>query len=643
MNNKMWNEVSLLRPKVQKAYILLSVLMLFSHIANASNTELDEEINDFLNYGMEVESAVVENGVATITTTGATYVLNTMSMDMYRRIDPKTNHIDPSNQGRGRKVAELIFSNDIGSLSIKMNNISRVIVESDKATFDFKSDSFFFITAKAPLSITHRNLIGIVLWNAPLDPVDRDLDRMWTDGYGGSLLAYLSETTKGQVVSEGENYAKVNLSVGDSTGHMVFPPKRFDFNRLYGRNARPFVNFMSGKKYRQSFLENINNFRTNLIRDGFSVIAIWNDIYDSTWEPEVLTGQSNILGYKITEPDYVENFVNIAHAYGFKVIAYCWRLQNGSSGTRERWIYPKGHAKAGQYQPVAVTLKWMREFQDRHNFDGWYFDGGVNCGQFGDLIEDYQFTRQLRTDVGDDGILFINEGSDTWEQKHDWTSWKANGLRAIMIDAYADYVLTGEGGPFSQVDDVHGKAFRFFVSCYGMSQAFASFKNASDGKAAISLGEKNRLLAENLNGCQRNYYYGWSPHFKPAYNVRKAEFASGYFNPDVDWPLDPDTGWFRKIRSVRVSNVTHNSARIDWVTNAASDSEVMFTSNGVWWGSKGPDGVVSDSKIVTSHSLLLTGLKPNTTYSFRIRSNNRQPNIKNKIIWGDVGNFTTLR
>jgi hypothetical protein len=599
-----------------------------------------EPLCEYLPYGMEVNSVSIASGVVTVITTGATYVLSTTGMDMYRRIDPNTNDIDTSNSGKGRWVAELDFSTDIGSLSIEAYDSNRAIIESTKATFDFQSDSFFFITAKSSFRVKHTSLITDAPWNAPLEVNDRDLDRMWTDGYGGSLLAHVSEDTNGLVYAEDVNYTDVNLSTGDQTAHMVFPPKLYDFNDLYGANSRPFVDFTYNKYFMDDLME--SGGMDTYINNGFGVFLLWNKIYGDDPNkcapyPEALDSDPNILGYSVAEPNYIKSFVSAAHANDFKVITY---LVNPSNPT---W----------NGQDIAVTLQFMREFQEEYDFDGWFFDNADT----GDLIDDYDFMRQVRTDIGDSNIIHHHDSVDVWSMTGGHYYTGRTGLRAIMIDAYVNYIFTGETGTIAEVDSPNDPYLRFYTSGYGMSQAYGNHIMLSSGKTAIVHAEKNRVMGQNLNGFQRVAEYlsnlSWLTTFKPAYDIRKTEYAdANTFDPDVDWPLDgnssdPNLSWFKTPTDVNVTDVNSNSATITWTTNAVSDSNVAYTSNGAWRDSydgvspNGPDGTVSDSNMVTSHSITLTGLDSSTPYEFRIRSNNGDANIPGEIIWGYVGDFTT--
>ena len=62
------------------------------------------------------------------------------------------------------------------------------------------------------------------------------------------------------------------------------------------------------------------------------------------------------------------------------------------------WKYPAEHPKAGQRQEISVTLEMMRQLQQEYGVDGWYLDNG-NAGE---VLDDYDYMRQIRTDVGED-------------------------------------------------------------------------------------------------------------------------------------------------------------------------------------------------------------------------------------------------
>lgn len=63
-----------------------------------------------------------------------------------------------------------------------------------------------------------------------------------------------------------------------------------------------------------------------------------------------------------------------------------------------------------------------------------------------------------------------------------------------------------------------------------------------------------------------------------------------------------------------VSGITQTAATVTWSTNPAGNSIVDYGLTGLY------GQTASDAAVVTSHSIFLTGLTPNTTYHYRVRT-----------------------
>jgi len=557
-------------------------------------------------FGMQVESASLSGGKVTVITTGAKYILSSSEMLLIRRIDPKTNSYSD------RQVARLIFENDLGPLSIENVNKRTAVVESPKARFDFNSDSLFFITAKSTLAYTHENQISNVPWAK-----GTELNRFWTDGYGGSLMAH----STGQVMpgSFGLDYSKAEIQPGGQTAHMVFPTKLFDFEGLYGQDARPFVHFTSANGLQTYIAKGFDS----LINAGFGVFVVWNSIYDCG-NPDVEASfpvrlADGRMGYKVHD-DYegiVREFISKAHQNGFKILFYC------THSSRREWVF----------QDRDVTINFLWELRREYGFDGWYFDNADS----GDFLQDYYFIRQMRSEMGDEGIIYHHDSVDVWGR---WT-----GLKAVMVDCYVNYTLTGETARerFAVIDDPNDPYLRYYSAGYGITQAYSSHKRLSKKNLAISEEEKTWVMAL-LNGCERNFTTPWRNYFKPHYDIRKQEYLSGNFNCDVKWPVDAVSGWFRTSLNVSLSQDTPSSVIIKWETDEPSDSFMIYTSNGVWWKPdlihypQGPDGSISDARLVKKHEIKIDALDPLRHYQFRIRSSNKKAGAE-EIIWGEIASL----
>ncbi|MEK7622171.1 MAG: dockerin type I domain-containing protein [Patescibacteria group bacterium] len=552
-------------------------------------------------FNMNIESVTQNGDTITVNTTGARYVLTSTGLEMWRRINPKTNSINP------RKVATLSFSSNLGPLSIEIANNSKAIIQSSLATFEFMSDSLFFITAKSPFTYTHTNLVANASWNK-----GTGRDRMWADGYGGSLHARVSG---GTTATNTADATTISMAANDVMAHMVFPPKTFDYESFYGTNAKPFIQYIFGEGSLSSYISNPNSL-VNLKNEGYGIFVLFHTLYanGSTGAPSLLP--SGNMGYVYNNESLVRQFVSAAHQNGFKVIGYSYGPAQTAYGG---WQYPAGHPLAGQLQDTDITLDWMKNLQIEFDLNGWYFDNA----EAGGFLDDYRFMRQIRTDVGDNGVIYHHETVDVWGQ------W--NGLRAVMVDAYVNYTLAGEWGLeppnlTAQIHDPNDPYFRFYSSGYGLSQSYGSHKRFSTMKLALSEGESARTAMENMVGMIDHSRYGsfWLNNIKPLYDVKKAAYLAGTLPTDVDWPVDPNTGWFRKTRNIRINYISGTSVNLTWQTSEPSTSEVAWSSNGVWWvlgfGPTGPDGRRTDNMLVTNHSVDISGLSLGVNYEFRIRS-----------------------
>ena len=534
-----------------------------------------DENNNSYNFApttMSLESVVGDENQQIVTTTGAVYTISHTSIEMVRRIDPKTNSYNP------RTVARITFSNDIGPLVDQTNDQPKAVIDSTLATIEVNADSYFFITAKGDFTYTFKNLVSDAQYNK-----GDSLDHIWTDGYGGSLHARIAPVESSPVSSSIDTDTNVvEMKNGYVMSQMVFPAKAFDFESLYGANARPFVNFI----YSPSSLATVSQNLAKYQNDGFGVFMLWpQNFYEWTEEsqkyhvPHVLN--SGVLGYTIdpSQETAVRDFVQLAHDNGFKVITYAYALGTSS------WDYPSGHPQAGQHQPNSTTLQWMRQFQTDYSFDGWYLDGGANTGS---LLENYNFIKQLRSDVGDQGIIYCHDSVDAWDNnsnRTDSTHLKYSGLRAIMLDDYVNYTLVGETGEIAQIESPSDEYLRYFSSGYGLSQSYGGNTQLTAGKSALPDSIIYRILSENLNGVVRTRTTNWLDYFKPSYDKRRAEYLSGNFNPDVNWPIAEDSSWIKSPQDLDiVMSSDLSSATLNWRTSEESGGDVVLSDNdnGLW-------------------------------------------------------------
>lgn len=120
---------------------------------------------------------------------------------------------------------------------------------------------------------------------------------------------------------------------------------------------------------------------------------------------------------------------------------------------------------------------------------------------------------------------------------------------------------------------------------------------------------------------------GWDASF--GYGLVDAENAAPPATPTPD--TNPPV-----ISNVAASEITDTSATIIWTTDEVSDSEVNY---GI---STALGTIVSDSALVTTHSITLTGLTPDTAYYFEVKSTDSSGNPATDNNNGAYYTFTTI-
>jgi uncharacterized repeat protein (TIGR02543 family) len=85
------------------------------------------------------------------------------------------------------------------------------------------------------------------------------------------------------------------------------------------------------------------------------------------------------------------------------------------------------------------------------------------------------------------------------------------------------------------------------------------------------------------------------------------------------------------LSNIQATGITINSSTISWTTDDSSNSTVYY-------GTVSPDLTKSDSNLVTSHTITLTGLSSNTTYYYQVKSCNNNGYCNTSSTY----NFTTL-
>ncbi len=152
-----------------------------------------------------------------------------------------------------------------------------------------------------------------------------------------------------------------------------------------------------------------------------------------------------------------------------------------------------------------------------------------------------------------------------------------------------------------------------------------------DGMSHTEFEDKLEIRYFNVNNQQwqtdgiTNIRINWN-NYTIMYDVSHfSRFAAFIESGDVSPPV---------ISDVEDTDITDTSALIKWNTDEPSDSMVDYgTETGVYTNS------VSDPALVTSHSIPLTGLTPETTYYYIVKSTDSSGNLAQS----EEHSFTTTK
>lgn len=104
-----------------------------------------------------------------------------------------------------------------------------------------------------------------------------------------------------------------------------------------------------------------------------------------------------------------------------------------------------------------------------------------------------------------------------------------------------------------------------------------------------------------------------------------------------EWTVDDDTE-APTISDIQVTNITTTKATISWATNEATTSNINYGLDTTYGSSAPPQDNTTENKVYTmGHSVVISGLNPETTYYFEI---NIQDSAGNKAVKGGQS-FTT--
>lgn len=131
---------------------------------------------------------------------------------------------------------------------------------------------------------------------------------------------------------------------------------------------------------------------------------------------------------------------------------------------------------------------------------------------------------------------------------------------------------------------------------------------STDGETFTSVGSTAGLSYVDNTPSSQAYFY--KVYTKDGANARSSGTNAVTITPTGKWTSAPSLS-----SGPEVSSITTKKATITWSTSRTADSKVQFGTDRGKFGEVEP----SNSSQVTAHSILLSGLNPDTTYYYKVK------------------------
>lgn len=447
-------------------------------------------------FGMEIVRAEVDTEGFVVESLGALYELRGNELRITRRIDPRSNTVNP------RRIAAIQFDEPLAHFSLTSSDKRKVQIDGGGLEWTFRADGVLELTNGSGSAIQYE--LDSELAGAPWEK-RAGTEIYQTDGYGYFIHAARPDLKK-RARSQATDKLVIQVPAGAGTVIAVGPPKPFDFSKLYGKDARPFVMGL----YSEPRVHDAWTMLAELSMDRIGLFLLFSDLYDTRGakpsSAPVLWGSRHT--YQFASPGMIDRFVADAHKTGFKLVAY-------AHGRR-----------MSNVQSAAESLAALLLLVKQHNLDGVYLD---NAGAGENWYETYAWVRALREQLGDDAILYHHDSVDVWG------GW--SGRVFVPIDAYFNYTLKGETGPLAALSNPYDDYVRYYTVGYGTSQALATQLrskeatvtwedlfpafNAIHGVAPVSLGRLHQRVRATM---------------LPLWREDQQKYLDGKLEPDIQWP-----------------------------------------------------------------------------------------------------------
>jgi len=455
-------------------------------------------------FGMEVESAERTDRGVRVVTTGARYEFtDDGAITARQRI------------GADREVVYVQAGGPFGELSIERRTDDVCVIMGDELAFGVQGDSLIALATNRALDLQVTSRIGarrLVTQGPHLLAIDDD---------GGFVI---SEDHSKQYETVGCDLAELPVQTGEpgwgfrySVGERervalaVFPPREYRWQDAFGRRLVNVTGLIDDDTIRY-------------YRRYCSVLLLMDAgrLYDRCREPKEGRGP-----YVFLDPERMHHLVETCHSLGMQVVVY-----SNTQAEGRLWYGDDTDA----------YFEHLRSVTEEYDLDGWYFDGVFTADPWS---EAYTHMRRVREMVGEDGIIYNHCTLNPPLTRDD--------LYLPFIDAYATYLLRGEGQAIQGVNDPY---MRWVINSYRISNAIPTLKWDKMEDAATHdiframLGFHGRFrwayptvpaddtswreASEGRPALDREFL----TYYFPELDRRQALWRAGELDTSIHWPIE---------------------------------------------------------------------------------------------------------
>lgn len=456
-------------------------------------------------FGMAVESAEQLDGGVRVVTTGAEYEFTDGGRITARQ-----------RIGAQREVVSVQADAPFGDLTIEWQDADVCVLSGEALAFGVQGDSMIVLATNRPLGLSVTSHIGakhLATQGPHLLAIDGDGGFVISHDYSKRYLSSGCELTDlPESMAQPQWGFRYDIAENERVALAVFPPREYRWQDLFEKRV---ANVMGP----------IDDDAIEFYRQWCQVLMVFDSgrLYDNCRQPAEGRGP-----YVFRDPDRMRHLIETCHGMDMQVVIY-----SNSEAEGRLWYGDDSDA----------YFEHLRAVTEEDDIDGWYFDGVFTRDPWS---EAYTLMRRVREMLGEDGIIYNHCTLNPPLTRDDFY--------LPAIDAYANYLLRGEG---QVIDGVNDPYMRWVIGAYRISNAIPTLK--WDKMADATTHDIFRAML-GLHGSFRWAYpvagpgvaiWGGDPpaerveldrehleYLYPELDRREALWRAGELDTSVQWPIE---------------------------------------------------------------------------------------------------------